>query len=113
MDLILLYRMVILDIIIMLFLLTYGLYCRKSDEDSKKFIPFAIICLIYSIFGLITEITVNSTTLPSRVNDICHILYFTFGLLFSFVYFKYVLGLVIRPKILMWMLYINICEVSR
>ncbi len=100
MDLILLYRMVILDIIIMFFLLAYGLYCRKYDEDSKKFIPFAIICLIYSVFGLITEITVNSTTLPSKVNDICHILYFTFGLLFSFVYFKYVLGLVVKPKIL-------------
>ena len=98
MDLILLYRMVILDIIIMFFLLAYGLYCKKYDEDSIKFIPFAIICLIYTILGLITEITVNSTTIPPRVNDICHILYFTFGLLFSYVYFKYVLGLVVSPK---------------
>lgn len=100
MDLILLYRMVILDIIIMIFLLTYGLYCRKYNEKSKEFIPFAVTCLIYSILGLITEITVNSTSLPPKLNDICHIFYFTFGLLFSFVYFKYVLEMVVKPKTL-------------
>ena len=98
MDLILLYRMVIMDIIIMIFLLAYGLYCRKYDEGSSKFIPFAVICLSYTIFGLITEITVNSTSLPPKVNDICHVFYFTFGLLFSYVYFKYVLGLVVSKK---------------
>lgn len=100
MDLILVYRMVILDIIIMLFLLAYGLYCRNFDDNSAKFIPFAVICLTYTIFGLITEITVNSTTLPPKVNDICHIFYFTFGLLFSYVYFKYVLELVVSKKVL-------------
>ena len=100
MDLILVYRMVILDIIIMLFLLAYGLYCKNYDENSAKFIPFAIICLIYTIFGLITEITVNSTSISPKVNDICHIFYFTFGLLFSYVYFKYVLELVVSQKAL-------------
>lgn len=88
----------------MLFLLVYGLYCKKYDESTNKFIPFAIICLIYSIFGLITEITVNSTTLPTQINDICHVFYFTFGLLFSFVYFRYVLELVVKPKTLKFLL---------
>lgn len=54
MDYILLYRMVIMDIIIMIFLLSYGLYCKKYDKDSHKFIPFAVICLLYSVFGLVT-----------------------------------------------------------
>ena len=104
MDLILLYRMVILDIIIMLFLLAYGLYCKKYDESTNEFIPFAVICLIYSIFGFITEVTVNSTSLPPKLNDICHIFYFTFGLLFSFVYLKYVLKLFLKPQTLRYML---------
>lgn len=100
MDLILLYRMVIMDILIMLFLLIYGLYCRKYDADSNKFIPFATICLVYSVLGLVTEITVNASFLPPVVNDVCHILYFAFGLLFSFNYFRYILKLVVKPKIL-------------
>lgn len=99
MDLILLYRMVILDIIIMLFLLSYVLYSKKYNKDSNKFIPFAVICLLYSVFGLITEITVNSSSLPPKVNDICHIFYFTFGLLFSFIYFRYVLKVVTKARI--------------
>ena len=104
MDLIILYRMVILDIIIMVFLLAYGLYCRKFNEDTNEFIPFALICLMYSVFGLITEVTVNSTTLPPKVNDVCHIFYFAFGLLFSFNYFRYVLKLLVSPKTLKVML---------
>lgn len=104
MDFILLYRMVILDIIIMIALLAYCLYCRKYDENTDDFIPFAIICLLYSIFGLITEITVNDSTLPPKINDICHIFYFAFGLLFSYVYFKYVMELVVKPRTLKIML---------
>ncbi len=90
--------MVIIDIIIMLFLLLYSLYCKRYNNDIGKFIPFAVICLVYSIFGLVTEITVNSSSIPPKVNDICHILYFTFAMLFSFIYFKYVLRLVVKSK---------------
>lgn len=114
MDLILLYRTVILDIIIMLFLLAYGLYCRKYDESSHKFIPFAVTCLIYSIFGLITEITVNAENLPPKVNDICHIFYFAFGLIFSFNYFKYVMELILDKKVIKYALgaALGLCVIS-
>lgn len=99
MDLILLYRMVIMDIIIMLFLLSYVQYSRKYNKDSHKFIPFAVICLMYCILGLVTEITVNSSTLSPKVNDICHIFYFAFGLSFSFNYFRYILELVVKNPV--------------
>jgi len=56
-----------------------------------------VTCLGHCIFAVITEITVNSTTIPVWINNICHILFFLFSLLYSLFYFEYAIGL-IMPK---------------
>ena len=90
----LLLRMTILDISINCYLLIYNAYCSKYNESHSHFARLAVSSLLFSVFGLVTEITVNSTTISSAVNDICHICYFTASLAFGIAYFGYVISLI-------------------
>lgn len=98
MNILLVLRTVILDIFIMTFLLFYSRYCSKFHAQKSKFTNFALTTLAYSVFGAITEITVNSSTVPSFVNDLCHMIYFSLALLFSLAYFDYVMSLLMPAK---------------
>lgn len=81
----------------MLFLIAYDRYCSRYRIEDENYLKFALVCLGHCIFAVITEITVNITTIPVWINNICHILFFLFSLLYSLFYFEYALGL-IMPK---------------
>ena len=98
MNILLVLRTVILDIFIMTFLLFYSRYCSKFHAKKSKFNNFALTTLAYSVFGAITEITVNSSTVPIFINDLCHMIYFSLALLFSLAYFDYVMSLLMPAK---------------
>ena len=97
MNLLLIVRPEILSIFIIIFLIFYDVYCSKYREGKDYFIGFAIVCLGHDIMALVTEITVNLEAVPVFVNNICHILFFLFSLLYSLEYFQYALSLVM-PK---------------
>lgn len=95
MNILLLIRSDILTILILAFLLLYDFHCRKFITDKKNyFVPFALSCLGHSIFGLITEITVNSTDVSSDLNDICHVIFFFMALMYCLTFFRYILSLI-------------------
>jgi len=87
----------IFSVIIMLFLIAYDRYCSKFRNEEGNYLKFALACLGHCVFAVITEITVNITTIPVWINNLCHILFFLFSLLYSLFYFEYALGL-IMPK---------------
>lgn len=97
MNILLIVRPELLSAIIIIFLILYDLYCSRYREGKDYFIGFALVCLGHDIMAFVTEITVNIESIPSIINDICHILFFLFSLLYSVKYFEYALSLVI-PK---------------
>jgi len=98
MSTLLIIRVDILAIIALLTMIFYDSYYHRQQGTKSKYHKFAIIILLVAIFGLITEITVNSNSVPKVVNDICHILYFTFSLLFSLSYFEYIISFITDTK---------------
>ena len=86
------------SIIIMLFLISYDRYCAKFRTEKNVYFKFALSCLGHCMFALITEITVNVAGVPAWINDICHILFFLFSLLYSLFYFEYALGLIMTKS---------------
>ena len=100
MNSILIIRTDILSTLIVFFLIVYDRYCARFREGDHYFLGVAIGCLGHDIMALITEITVNSDTVPKVVNDGAHILFFAFSVLFSVKYFHYALSLVVLKKTL-------------
>jgi len=98
MNLLLILRADILNIIILSYLIIYGFYCNKYRTGHNLFLRFALAAFGHVLFGAITEITVNSETVPPLLNDICHIIFFGFGLLFSLLFFQYAISLVLPQK---------------
>ncbi len=90
----------ILSTLIVAFLIVYDRYCAKFREGDNYFLGVALACLGHDITALITEITVNSDTVPKTVNDVAHILFFMCSVLFSVLYFHYAMSLVFRKKTL-------------
>lgn len=88
----------IFSAIIMLFLIMYDKYCARFRNEKENFFKFALVCFLHCIFALITEITVNLDGVPIIINDICHILFFLFSLLYSLFYFEYALGLIMTKS---------------
>lgn len=84
----------IFSILIMVFLILYDRYCARYRNEKETYFKFALVCLAHCVFALITEITVNMEGIPTAVNDICHIFFFLFSLLYSLFYFEYALGLI-------------------
>ena len=72
MNTLLIVRVDILAIIILLSILIYDSSFHKQYGTKGKFTKFAVTVLLFSIFGFITEITVNSDTVPKLLNDVCH-----------------------------------------
>lgn len=105
MNLLLLVRSEILDILIMTYLLVYDRYCRKFRQGNDEFRLFAVACLGHAVFALLTEITVNLEGVPVWVNNGCHIIFYAFALLFYHTFFTYVVSLVTdgtRKKWITW-----------
>lgn len=84
----------IFSILIMVLLILYDRYCARYRNEKETYFKFALVCLAHCVFALITEITVNMEGIPTAVNDICHIFFFLFSLLYSLFYFEYALGLI-------------------
>lgn len=97
MNTLLIVRPELLSVIIIIFLISYDIYCSRYREGKDYFIGFALMCLGHDIMALVTEITVNMDKIPVAVNDVFHILFFLFSLLYSLKYFEYALSLVV-PK---------------
>lgn len=95
MNILLIVRPELLSVIIIIFLILYDLYCSRYREGKDYFILFALMCLGHDVMALVTEITVNVESIPGIINDICHILFFLFSLLYSLKYFEYALSLVV------------------
>ncbi len=98
MNLLLVLRTDILSTLTVLFMIIYEVYCSRYRKERNYFLPFASMCLGHDIFALITEITVNTPSVPKYINDGAHILFFFFSLGFSFLYFKYVLSLLMPRR---------------
>lgn len=98
MDILFVLRMVILDIVIMFFLIFYNHYCNTVNKTKSIFGKLAVITLLYTVLGAITEITVNSDTVPAVINNVCHIFYYSLALIFAMMYFNYVLSLIISSR---------------
>lgn len=100
MNLLILLRTDILDLIILAFLMLYSLYCSKYHENAGRyFLNMALSAAGHAFFGLITEVTVNSETVSAPLNDVCHVMYFSCGIMFSISFFNYVLSLLLPKQI--------------
>lgn len=101
MDLLILVRSDITNLIIMIDLLIFSLAWRKKGAHAKdSFIYLVIATLGHVAFGLITEITVNTPATPHWLNYTCHIFYYAFALMFVAEYYRYVLSLILPRKVL-------------
>ena len=89
----LLLRSDVMDIIILLFLIMYGIYCKKGQAIKGNYLLIVFAILGHVIFGTITEITVNMPTVPTKINDILHYFFFIFAIIFSLEYFRYILSI--------------------
>ena len=109
MNILLITRSEILAIFILLILTLYNEICAKYRDGKDFFRGVALTALGHTVFGLITEITVNLEGFPVIWNNIAHILFFAFALLFSLKYFEYALSLIIlknRAKVLLRTAYV-------
>jgi len=97
MSTLLILRPEIFSIFIMVFLITYDRYCARYRTEKDIFFKFALVCLAHCVMALVTEITVNMETVPRMVNDVCHLLFFLFSLLYSLFFLEYALSLIL-PK---------------
>jgi len=95
MNLLLVIRSEIISIFILIFFIVYDRICAKYREGKDYFLGFALAALGHVVFALITEITVNTPECPALLNDICHVIFFFFALLFSLRYFEYALSMIL------------------
>ncbi|MBE7003675.1 MAG: GGDEF domain-containing protein [Ruminococcaceae bacterium] len=91
-------RSEILSTLIILFLLLYNQYCSRFRKSKDYFFGMAAACLGHNIAALVTELTVNSATVPRLVNDGGHMFFFFFALVFALKYYEYVLSLILPRK---------------
>lgn len=108
MNILLIIRSEIMAIFILLFLTVYNEICAKYRDGKDFFRGVALTALGHSVFALITEITVNLERIPVIWNNVFHIIFFTFALLFSLKYFEYALSLILlknRAKIFLRVAY--------
>ena len=98
MNLILIIRSDILSTMIVFFLIVYDIYCARYRTEKNPFLPFALCCFGHDVMALITEITVNTESVPVIVNNIAHILFFAFSVLYSLKYFEYALSLIMTRR---------------
>ena len=92
-------RSEILDILILIVLLIYAHKSGHYRQGKNRFFQLALMCFGHVLFGLLTEITVNTSSIPQVINYACHIGFFTFALLFMQEYFKYVISLILDHRI--------------
>lgn len=79
------------NIVILTFLIMYSFYCSgKQNRKSDVFSIFAFFSLGHNIFALVTECTVNMPQISEAVNDLCHVVFFIFSVVFSFAYARYI-----------------------
>lgn len=88
----------ILSSLIILFLIFYDRYCARFREGEDYFFGVAVACLGHDVMALVTELTVNSETVPKTVNDAAHMLFFFFAVLYGLKYFEYALALILPKK---------------
>ena len=105
MNTLLIVRSEILDILILIVLLIYAHKSGRYRQGKNRFLQLALMCFGHVLFGLFTEITVNSPSIPQLINYACHIGFFTFALLFTQEYFKYVVSLIFDRRI------VSLCSV--
>lgn len=98
MDLLLLERSNIMNIMILLNLIAYYLYCKRSQKTTSTYLAVVGTILGHVVFGLLTEITVNVDSVPKAINDSCHIMFLTFSILFTAEFFRYILALIAPSK---------------
>ena len=105
MNTLLIVRSEILDILILIVLLIYAHKSGRYRQGKNRFLHMALMCFGHVLFGLFTEITVNTPSIPMIINYGCHIVFFTFSLLFIQEYFKYVVSLIFDRRI------VSLCSV--
>ena len=87
-------RSEVMNIIILIYLIAYDRYYKDGKKEKDGFIWFAIASMGHCIFGLITEIIINSSMINSKLNDICHYFFFFFVIFFCFQFFRYAVCLI-------------------
>lgn len=87
-----------MNIVIVLYLMIYSVYCNREKTEKDNYLYIAGAILGHNVFGMVTEITVNSRTVPPVVNDICHILFFICSIIFAVEFLRYVLSNILTEK---------------
>lgn len=85
-------RAEILCLAIILYLIAYSLYCSKYHHAKSNFLVLAFTCFIHTLFAVITELTVNDPGCNVFVNNIYHLIFFAFALLFCLELFRLYAG---------------------
>lgn len=99
MNFLLLERVNILNIIILIYLIAYSLYCAKGNVLNGYFLNLLIPVFIHVVSALITEITVNSLDTVSPVlNYIGHFFLYVSALVFGIEFCRYVLSNVVQKN---------------
>lgn len=98
MNLLLIIRSEIIAVFILIFFIIYNTVCSRYRDGKDYFNGFAFTSLGHALMGLVTEITVNVSGFPIALNNIFHIIFFVFALLFSLKYFEYALSLIMPKK---------------
>lgn len=113
MNTLLIVRPEILSAIVTIFLILYDVYCSRYREGKDYFFGFALMCLGHNIMALITEITVNMESIPRMVNDVCHVLFYLFSLLYSVKYFEYAISQIVpRHQMKKYMMIGYVCSIT-
>ena len=92
MNILIVIRPELFSVLVMLFLITYDRYIARFRGHRNVFFPFALTCLGHCVMALVTEITVNLDGISPAVNDVCHILFFFFSLLYSLLFLDYAMS---------------------
>lgn len=76
--------------VVISFILWYtSVYRIKTDNNC--FMRILIYALGHVIFDIITVLTVNNIdVVPKRINDLCYIMFYAFGIAFIMAYYEYI-----------------------
>lgn len=99
MNLVLMIRGEITDLLILIFLLIYSsIYCQHKRGD--RFQRICLLAIGHVILEMVTLITVNSPDLiNTNVNYLYHLTFFIFSVFFVYEFFCYVISLTLSHKL--------------
>ena len=78
MNLLLIMRADLFNIIILIGLFIYYIYCHRLNASQNLFGKMLFAAFGHTLFGLMTEYAVNTKNIPIQINNICHIIFYLY-----------------------------------